>query len=208
MIADAKGQEPIQVLSDPGRIGALLAPDRRRLVEELRREPDSAAGLARRLGESRQRLNYHLRELEEAGLLELREERRRGNFVERVLEPAARRFAVDPAALDQAVARDVPPEDRFSASYLVAVAARAIRELAGLLERAAGEGRRAASATVQSEIGLATPDDFRDFVDDLTGAVARVVARHHDPGSGGRRFRIFTGTYQVPPDETERNDEP
>jgi DNA-binding transcriptional ArsR family regulator len=66
----------------------LLDPERRRLLEALREEPDSASGLARRLDDSRQRLNYHLRTLEEAGLVELREERRRGNCVERALTEA------------------------------------------------------------------------------------------------------------------------
>ena len=55
------------VLSDPVRARTLLDPERRRLVEALAREPDSASGLARRLGEKRQRLNYHLRLLERAG---------------------------------------------------------------------------------------------------------------------------------------------
>ena len=62
---------------------------RLRLVRELV-EPDSAAGLAKRLGLPRQRLNYHLRELEAAGLLELVEERRRGNCVERIVRAVAR----------------------------------------------------------------------------------------------------------------------
>lgn len=201
--ASAEGTEDLLVLSDAGQLAALLAPERRRLVEELRREPDSAAGLARRLEESRQRLNYHLRELEDAGLLELREERRRGNFTERVMEPTARRFVVDPAALDAAVARGTPPEDRFSATYLVAVAARAIRELADLRHRADEAGKRMASAAVQSEVRLASPAAFRAFVEELAESVAGVVARHHDPEADGRSFRVFTGTYQAPaPDGT------
>lgn len=200
---DPHATEDLAVLSDPGQLAALLAPERRRLVDELRREPDSAAGLARRLEESRQRLNYHLRELQDAGLLEVREERRRGNFTERVLEPTARRFVVDPEALDPAAASGAPPEDRFSATYLVAVAARAIRELADLRHRADEAGRRLASAAVQSEVRLSSPDAFRSFVEDLAGAVAGVVARHHDPEADGRSFRVFTGAYQAPPpDET------
>lgn len=202
--------EELLVLEDPDQLAALLSPERRRLVEALRRQPDSAAGLARRLGASRQRLNYHLRELEDVGLLELREERRRGNFSERVLEPTARRFVVDPGALDAALDGGLPAGDRFSAAYLVALAARTIRELADMRERADREDRRLASATVQSEVRLADPGAFRAFVDDLSDAVAGVVARHHDPDDGpaaeGRSFRVFTGTYQAPaPDENGKD---
>lgn len=210
LATDPEIPEELLVLEEPDQLAALLSPERRRLVEELRRQPDSAAGLARRLGASRQRLNYHLRELEEVGLLELREERRRGNFAERVLEPTARRFVVDPGALDAALDDDLPAGDRFSAAYLVALAARAIRELADVRERADREGKRLASATVQSEVRLASPEAFRSFVDELADAVAGVVARHHDsddaPGAGGRRFRVFTGTYQAPaPDESGKD---
>ncbi len=202
--------EELLVLEDPDQLAALLSPERRRLVEELRRQPDSAAGLARRLGASRQRLNYHLRELEDVGLLELREERRRGNFSERVLEPTARRFVVDPGALDAALDGGLPTGDRFSAAYLVALAARTIRELAHMRERADREEKRLASAAVQSEVRLADPGAFRAFVDELADAMAGVVARHHDPdddpGAEGRSFRVFTGTYQAPaPDENGKD---
>lgn len=206
LATDPEDPEELLVLEEPDQLAALLSPERRRLVEELRRQPDSAAGLARRLGGSRQRLNYHLRELEDAGLLELREERRRGNFSERVLEPTARRFVVEPGALDAARDGGLPAGDRFSAAYLVALAARTIREVALQRERADREEKRLASAAVQSEVRLADPAAFRAFVDDLADAVAGVVARHHDPGHDpagkGRTFRVFTGTYQAPaPDE-------
>ncbi|MFW6193396.1 MAG: ArsR/SmtB family transcription factor, partial [Gemmatimonadota bacterium] len=143
MIAtDSEGVDELQVLDRSDQLAALLSPERRRLVGELRREPDSAAGLARRLGASRQRLNYHLRELENAGLLALKEERSRGNFTERVLEPTAGRFLVDPEALDPDPGDRAPAADRFSAAYLVALAARTIRELADLRERSGREGKR------------------------------------------------------------------
>src|SRR5690606_24914395 len=90
---------PVAVVREPERAAALLDPERRRLVEALAEMPDSASGLARRLGDTRQRLNHHLRALEGAGLVELQEERRRGNCTERVLRAVARRFVVDPAAL-------------------------------------------------------------------------------------------------------------
>ena len=69
---------------DAAQAAALLQPQRLRLLEGLS-EPDSAAGLARRFGLPRQQVNYHLRELERVGLVELVEERRRGNCVERVV---------------------------------------------------------------------------------------------------------------------------
>src|SRR5262250_3074362 len=63
-----------------------------RILEQLA-EPDSAAGVARRLKLPRQQISYHLRELEHAGLVELVEERRKGNCLERVVR-AIRDLAV------------------------------------------------------------------------------------------------------------------
>lgn len=199
------GSTTLEVLREPERAATLLHPERRRLLEALREKPDSASGLARRLDDSRQRLNYHLRALEEAGLVELAEERRRGNFHERVMRPVARRFVVDPAVLGDEAADPGTVGDRFSATYLIALAARAVRELAGLRERAAGEDKRLATAGLETEVRLARPADFEDFVRDLSEAVAEVVGRHHDGCREGRPFRVILGTY--PTGEKEAEDE-
>jgi DNA-binding transcriptional ArsR family regulator len=60
---------------------ALAHPLRVRILDELR-EPASAAEVARRVGESRQNLNYHLKELERGGYARRVGERRAGSFVE------------------------------------------------------------------------------------------------------------------------------
>src|SRR3712207_7665169 len=86
----------LDVLQDPDRLRGTLSPLRRRLLEELR-EPDSATGLAARLGESRQRLNYHLRELERGGLVELVEQRQRRGRTERILRATGHAGIVAPA---------------------------------------------------------------------------------------------------------------
>jgi len=185
---------PVHVLRDLEGATALLHPERRKLVEALRETPDSASGLARRLGDSRQRLNYHLRALEEAGILEVGEERRRGNCVERVLRVVAERFVIDPTAIDDP-APSLEAGDRFSSSYLVALAARTIDEVAALRDKAAGEEKRLATASIDTRVSLDSPDAMRAFVEALTQAVAEVVARHHAPGASSRTFRVTTLTH-------------
>ncbi|MBL8987996.1 MAG: helix-turn-helix transcriptional regulator, partial [Gemmatimonadetes bacterium] len=56
-------REAVAVVRGSAQASALLGGGRRQLLEALA-EPDSAAGLARRLGLPRQRVNYHLRLLE------------------------------------------------------------------------------------------------------------------------------------------------
>ena len=187
----------IVVVREPERIAVLMDPARRRLVRALRERPDSAVGLARRLDDSRQRLNYHLRVMEAAGLVELAEERPRRGATERVFRVVAGQFALDPGSLGELSAE---PEDgdRFSATYLVALASRAIRELAALLDRARATGKRVATAGLSTEVRLADPADVTAFVDELTSAVAAVVARYHTVEAAGRSFRVFAGTYPGP----------
>lgn len=186
----------LEVLREPARAAAVLDPERRRLVEALRQAPDSAAGLARRLGESRQRLNYHLRVLESAGVVELQEERPRRGRMERVLRPVAREFVLDPGALGELATSQDRTGDRFAAAALIGQAARTIRELAAQRDRAAAARKRLATVSLEAEVRLATPSDFRTFVEDLAQAVAGVVSRHH--ASEGREFRVLAGAYQRP----------
>jgi DNA-binding transcriptional ArsR family regulator len=186
----------LQIVREPDRAQVLLHPERRRLVEALAAGPDSASGLARRLGESRQRLNYHLRMLEEAGHVELAEERWKGSQPERVMRLVARHYVLDPATIGSLAADPDEMGDRFSATYLVALASRALRELAELLDRA--KGKRLATASVNTRVRVRSPAAFAEFQEDLTQAVARVIAKHHDDRGQGRWFRVLAGAYPGP----------
>jgi DNA-binding transcriptional ArsR family regulator len=192
----SRSPEAIQVVADPARAARALSPIRRRALAALGEAPDSATGLADRLGTSRQLLNYHLRELEKAGFLELVEERRKGNCTERVLRAKARHWLIDPGALVGLADEPLPPADRFSANYLVALAARAIREVAGLIGKAAGARKRLATLAIDADVRLARPTDFPAFAEDLARAVGEVIARHTDETTAGaRRFRIVAGAW-------------
>jgi DNA-binding transcriptional ArsR family regulator len=179
----------LQIVQSPDKAGVLLQPGRLRLLEQLT-EPDSAAGLARRLGVPRQKLNYHLRELEREGFLELVEERRKGNCVERMLRAVAREFLIAPQTGDRVAA------DRFSAAYLASSAARMIRELAALWIRARRAGKRIATLTLETEIRFQSAASRAAFADELTAAIARLAAKYHNEGAeGGRRFRLIAASY-------------
>jgi DNA-binding transcriptional ArsR family regulator len=199
----------LEILDDPARAAVALDPDRARLLAALGEGADSAAGLARRLGESRQRLNYHLRALEDAKLIELEAERRRGNCVERVMRPAAVRWILDPTFLDPAAPDpdEMDSRDRFSVTYLIALAARAIRDLAVQVDRARRSRKRLATAALHTEVRLARPADFPAFAADLAAAVARVVEKHHDEAAaGGRAFRVICGAYPATARAARRNE--
>jgi DNA-binding transcriptional ArsR family regulator len=180
----------LDVISSPGRAAMLLDPLRLRLLEGLR-EPDSAAGLARRLRLPRQRINYHLRELEKQRLVELVGKRRRGNCTARLLRATARAYVISPAALGGVAADPAAVQDRFSAAYLLAVAARALRDVGELDLRAQKAGRRFATLTLEAEVRFASAEARAGFANELAGAVARLAAKYHDEKApGGRPFRF------------------
>jgi DNA-binding transcriptional ArsR family regulator len=184
----------IHLIQSSRTAATLFHPERLRLLELLG-EPHSAAGLARRLNLPRQKVNYHLRELENEGLVELVEERRKGNCVERVVRATARAYVVSPAVLGKLAADPSRAADRFSASYLVAVSAKAIRELAVLGAGARKANKRLATLTVQSQVRFSSAAARNAFAEELATTVARLVTKYHEAGGEGRSFELFAGLY-------------
>jgi DNA-binding transcriptional ArsR family regulator len=183
------------VIEDPAAAEASLDPIRARLLAELAK-PGSASTLAARLGLSRQKANYHLRALEHHGLVELVEERRKGNCTERVLQATAASYVISPSAL-AAVAPDPSREpDRRSARWLLAVAARMVGEVGQLITRASAAGKPLATLGIDSEVRFASSKDRAAFAVELADAVNGLVAKYHDEGArGGRRHRFVVALH-------------
>lgn len=184
------------MIQEMGKAAALLDPLRLQIIQNLR-EPDSASGLARRLQIPRQKMNYHVRELEREGFIEQIGERRRGNCVERIVRATANAYLIDPALLGSLGIDPTHVQDHFSSAYLVAVAAKAIRELAVLRSRAEKAGKRLATLTLQTEVHFASASDRNAFAEELAKAVGYLSAKYNDKkkGEGGRTFQFFVGGY-------------
>ncbi|MET9251352.1 helix-turn-helix domain-containing protein [Nonomuraea sp. NPDC003709] len=180
-----------------------LSPLRKRVLEELR-EPASATTVAARLGETRQRVNYHLRELEKAGLVEVVELRQRRGRQERIVRATARTVVVAP----EVVGAPSPGEqDRFAADTLLAVTARTFGDVAEMREQAAQEGKRLVTFTIETDVGFAEPADISRFATDLAARVADLVASYDSPEST-RRYRLIIGGHPTPVSDQEREDRP
>ncbi|HEY6329526.1 MAG TPA: winged helix-turn-helix domain-containing protein, partial [Blastocatellia bacterium] len=156
----------VQVVQSAVSAERLLKEDRLRILEHLS-EPNSAAGLAKRLKLPRQRINYHLRELEKEGFVELVETRQKGNCLERVVRATARSFVISPSVLGALGGDPDSVRDQFSAAYLVSAAASAIRDVASLRQRADKAGRRLATLTAETEIRFASPEARNQFAEEL-----------------------------------------
>jgi DNA-binding transcriptional ArsR family regulator len=186
-------QQTIDLIRDAETAAAALQPSRLEILEALR-EPDSAAGVARRLGQPRQRVGYHLRELERRGLVRHVEDRKRGNCVERIVQATARHYLVSPSVLGSLAADPSVVLDRFSSAYQVAVVAKTLRDVALLQEGARQAGRKLPTMTLQTDVRFANAAAQSAFAEDLANALAQLVSRYHDEAAEGARTFRFTLT--------------
>ena len=191
----------VAVIDDPAAAEASLDPMRARLLAELA-EPASAAGLAARLGLPRQKVNYHLRTLEGHGLIELAEERKRGNLTERVMRATAAAYVISPATLPRLQPDPSRAPDQLSARWLVALAARTVREAGELMRRAAGAKQRVATYAIDAEIRFANAADRAAFAAELTETVTQLVSRYHaGADADGRDHRLVVALHPTIPTE-------
>src|SRR5918999_5649502 len=160
----------MSVVRDTARAAHLMDPMRVGLLEKLA-EPGSASSLARDLGLPRQRINYHLRELEKAGLVEFVEERRRGNCVERLVKATARSYLISPEVLGSLGRTAEEQQDRFSASYLMAAAGRLLHDLSETAARATAAKKRVATMTLEADVRFASAEARTAFAEELSRAV-------------------------------------
>jgi DNA-binding transcriptional ArsR family regulator len=188
----------VALLDRPDRLRIALSPIRRQLLERLR-EPASATELAAEMALGRQRVNYHLRELEKAGMLVLVEERQRRGCIERILAARADAFVVDPSVMGprRTLAISASAQDRFSAEHLIDAAGDVVRHVARMRARAEQEGTRLLTFAIDTEVAFATPGDLERFTTALAEFVARAAAKAHAP-AGGRRYRILLGGHPAP----------
>jgi DNA-binding transcriptional ArsR family regulator len=188
----------IQVIDDPAAATVVLEPVRSRLLAELA-APASAATLATRVGLARQKVNYHLHALEGHGLVQLAQERKWGGLTERLLVATAAAYVVSPSALGPVAVDPNREVDRLSASYLIALGARVVREIGDLLRRAREAGKRLATLAVDTEVRFRSATDRAAFTSELTEAITKLVSKYHDQSApGGRAHRLLVMSHPLP----------
>lgn len=186
-------------MDDLDVVATLAHPMRLRILA-LMREPASAAATARALDEPRQKVNYHVKELERAGLVRRVGERRTGNLVELLYQAVASTFVVSPrlAWVDQR--RTEALAEQVALENLVAVGERLQRAAALLLDRAAFEGEQIASAAVEAEVRLADETQRAAFLSEYVAAVGPLLKKYGD--ADGNPYRVLLAVH---PDPVEKS---
>jgi DNA-binding transcriptional ArsR family regulator len=187
----------LEVIDEPEAAALALDPIRSRLLFELQK-PASASDLAARLRMPRQQVNYHCRTLEAAGLVSVAETRKWGGLTERLVVAKAASFMISPKALGRIGADPALEVDRLSASYLIALAARVVREVSALIRAALEAKKHLATLSIDTVIRFRSAADRAAFTAELTSAINRLVARYHDESvAGGRSHRLLLMAHPV-----------
>jgi DNA-binding transcriptional ArsR family regulator len=197
------------LVAEMPRAAALLHPLRLRILDLLR-EPDSAAGVARRLRIPRQKVNYHVRELARTSFLERAGQRRRRNMIERRYRTTAQGYILSPELLGKLGLALPQAEDAFSAAYLLGFLALAQFELGQATREAAQQNKRLATWSATSELRFESAEQRAKFAAELRRVVLETVGRWASPyarddGSpgSGRPYRLILGCYPIPPKSKE-----
>lgn len=197
----------VRLIDDAKAVGVLADPVRRRILQQLN-SPGSAASIARQLGLPRQRIRYHMRELEKHGFVELlREDRKRG-CVERVMRRTSESIVLAPDSLTADKLHPHTVRDRFSSLYLIALTSQMLREVTAAQVGAKVDDKLLPTFSLQVDVRLATQQDKNAFAEELGREIARLAVKYHQPQSrGGRSFRVIVGSYPAPPSRTAERPE-
>jgi DNA-binding transcriptional ArsR family regulator len=187
--------QDVAVIEDAEAAEVALDHMRVRLLAELA-EPASATMLAARVGLARQKINYHLRTLERHGLVELVEERKKGNVTERMMQATASSYVISPVALAAVQPDPDRAPDRLSARWLLALAARLVRDVGELMTGATKARRRLATFAIDGEVRFASAADRAAFAEELTAALTGLIGKYHDERTdGGREHRVIVAIH-------------
>ncbi len=196
----------VAVIEDAAVAEMSLDPVRIRLLTELT-SPASATMLADKLGLPRQKVNYHLRTLEAHGLVELVEERKKGNCVERVMRAVAKSYVISPAVLAAIQPDPARSPDRLSARWLLALSARLVRDTATLIGGAAKVRKSLATYALDGEVRFASAIERNAFADELTNTVSALIDKYHDENAaGGRGHRLVVAVHPSISAESAENE--
>lgn len=188
-----------RTVTDLSALQALTHPVRLQMLEMMRK-PVSGAEVARAMGQGRQKINYHLKELEAAGLVRPVGERRKGALTEQLYEAVAGAYLVSPRVTWSDGRRERALRDQAALAALTDLAERIQRNAAELLDRAAYDGEEISSAAVEAEVAFADGAARSAFMHDYLEALGDLLRKHGAQRNAGARYRVALAVYPEPED--------
>ncbi|MEV4241880.1 helix-turn-helix domain-containing protein [Streptosporangium canum] len=164
---------------------ALLKPQRIEVLRQLA-EPRTCTEVAARLGQTPQRVYYHVKRLVEAGLVEQVSERKVRGIHEGIYRAGARSYWLSPRLVGRIGLRKA--QDELSLGYLLDLMEEVQSDIAAL-DRTAPE---LPSVGVSGEIRV-PPERRQEFLDDLQTVLQDLFTRYG--GADGDAFKLAVACY-------------
>lgn len=164
---------------------ALLKPQRVEVLRQLA-EPRTCGEVAERLGQSPQRVYYHVKRLVEAGLVEQVSERKVRGIHEGIYQAGARSYWLSPRLVGRIGLHRA--QDELSLGYLVDLMEEVQRDIAGL-DRSAPE---LPSFGLSGEIRV-RPELRKQFLEEVQSAMQDLFTRYG--GAEGDPFKLAVACY-------------
>jgi DNA-binding transcriptional ArsR family regulator len=183
------------LIDAPEQAMALLNPLRGEILARMM-EPSSATEVARHLGETPQRVNYHLKALEKAGLVQRVGTRQVRNLVEVLFRAIAKTFVL-------AESLSMKPEtiqklkDQSALAHLITTSERIKREALLLMEHS-DENETIPSATLQLLVQLPDAEQRNAFVEEYAAMVQKLVERYHCGHTEHETYNVVLAVYPKP----------
>jgi DNA-binding transcriptional ArsR family regulator len=175
---------------------ALFKPQRVEVLRQLA-EPRSCTEIGASLGQSTQRVYYHVKKLLDAGLVAQVSERRVRGIYEGIYQASAQSYWLSPRLVGTIGRRRI--QDELSLGYLLNLVEDVQADLADLdldLERGSAElPTLGVSGEIRVPVG-----GRKAFLDDLRSSLQELFTRHG--GAEGDAFRLAVACY--PKQESER----
>ena len=184
----------VEIINDSVKATAILSDTRQLIVKKLKK-PGSASSIARESGLPRQKVNYHIRELEKSGFVEFLKEKRKGNCIERIVRSTANSYVISPLALGSLAVDPADIKDKFSSAYQVAIAAKTIQDISQLRNRAEKKNRKLATFSLTSIISIKSPEQLNKFSQEMSECAAKLIKKYQDESAGSRQFNFNVGIY-------------
>jgi DNA-binding transcriptional ArsR family regulator len=173
--------------------GALLHPLR---IEVLKRlgDPRSCPELAKELGETSQKIYYHVKILESAGLIEKVDERRVRGIMEGLYRAKAKSYWLSSSLVGK-VGGAERARDQMSLGFVLSLAEEIQSDVARLGERT-GEGEAVPSLGLSLQIELDNAEERARFLTELQETLQGLAKKYAAKGSTvGQEFQVSLVCY-------------
>lgn len=182
--------QDVLFVDDVEQAAALLKPAR---LDVLRRmaEETTCTELARLLASTPQKVHYHVKALEAAGLVERVAERRVHGIVEGIYRARARAYWLSPRLVGR-IGGPLQASDEASLGYVIQLAEEVQAEVAALASQADRE--RVPSLGLSAQIVLRDGAQRAAFLRDVQKTFTR-LAEKYGSGTEGERYRIALACY-------------